>query len=73
MLKMLQDEALRARVIPAARQRVLQNFDNKVLIRELAAIYQNEIEAFKDLEFTKLHDVGAEFPQSPIRNLKSKI
>ena len=73
MLKMLQDEALRARVIPAARQRVLQNFDNKVLIRELAAIYQNEIEAFKDLEFIKLHDVGAEFPQSPIRNLKSKI
>jgi glycosyltransferase involved in cell wall biosynthesis len=50
MLKMLTDEALRARVIPAARQRVMQDFDNKVLIRKLAAIYRKEIAAFKDLE-----------------------
>jgi glycosyltransferase involved in cell wall biosynthesis len=49
MLKMLTDEALRARVIPAARQRVMQDFDNKVLIRKLAAIYRKEIAAFKDL------------------------
>ena len=39
MLKMLTDEALRARVIPAARQRVMQDFDNKVLVKELAAIF----------------------------------
>jgi glycosyltransferase involved in cell wall biosynthesis len=39
MLKMLTDEALRARVIPAARQRVLQDFDNRVLVKELAAIF----------------------------------
>ena len=39
MQKMLTDEALRARVIPAARQRVMQDFDNKVLVKELAAIF----------------------------------
>jgi glycosyltransferase involved in cell wall biosynthesis len=39
MLKMLTDEALRARVIPAARQRVMQDFDNKVLIKQLASIF----------------------------------
>jgi len=43
MLKMLTDDALRARVIPAARQRVLQDFDNRVLIKQLADIYRNEI------------------------------
>jgi hypothetical protein len=73
MLKMLTDEALRARVIAAARQRVLQDFDNKVLIRGLADIYQKEIEAFKDLEFNELCDVGTLFPQSAIRNPQSKI
>ena len=50
MLKMLTDAALRARVIPAARQRVMQDFDNKVLIRKLAAIYRKKIAEFKDLE-----------------------
>ncbi len=39
MLKMLTDAALRTRVIPAARQRVLQDFDNKVLVKELASIF----------------------------------
>jgi glycosyltransferase involved in cell wall biosynthesis len=39
MLKMLTDDALRTRVIPAARQRVLQDFDNKVLVKELASIF----------------------------------
>jgi glycosyltransferase involved in cell wall biosynthesis len=73
MLKMLKDEALRARVIPAARQRVLQDFDNKALILELANIYQNEIEAFKDLKLNELCERGASFPQSAIRNPKSKI
>jgi hypothetical protein len=41
MLKMLTDEALRARVIAAARQRVMQDFDNRVLIKELASIFIN--------------------------------
>ena len=50
MIKMLTDDALRTRVIPAARQRVLQDFDNKVLVRQLATIYRNEIAAFKDFE-----------------------
>jgi glycosyltransferase involved in cell wall biosynthesis len=41
MLKMLTDEALRARVIPAARKRVLQDFDNQVLVKELATVFIN--------------------------------
>ena len=50
MIRMLTDTQLRSRVIPAARQRVLQAFNNKVLIREIADIYRNEIAAFKNLE-----------------------
>jgi glycosyltransferase involved in cell wall biosynthesis len=73
MLKMLTDEALRARVIPAARQRVLQDFDNKVLIRDLANIYRNEIAAFKDLKLNELYEAASSFSQSAIRNPKSKI
>ena len=49
MLKMLTDEALRARVIPAARQRVMQDFDNKVLIKQLADIYRSEISELRDI------------------------
>jgi glycosyltransferase involved in cell wall biosynthesis len=49
MLKMLTDEALRARVIPAARQRVMQDFDNKVLIKQLADIYRNNIIELNDI------------------------
>ena len=41
MLKMLTDETLRARVIPAARQRILQDFDNTVLVKKLASIFIN--------------------------------
>jgi glycosyltransferase involved in cell wall biosynthesis len=41
MLKMLTDEALRARVIPAAQKRVLQDFDNQVLVKELATVFIN--------------------------------
>jgi glycosyltransferase involved in cell wall biosynthesis len=48
MLRMLTDTELRSRVIPAARQRVLQDFDNKVLIKQLADIYKSEISAFKN-------------------------
>ncbi len=39
MIEMLADDALRARIIPAARQRVMQDFDNTVLIKQLAAIF----------------------------------
>jgi len=49
MQRMLTDDVLRARVIPAARQRVLQDFDNKVLIKQLADVYKSEISAFKDI------------------------
>jgi glycosyltransferase involved in cell wall biosynthesis len=54
MIRMLTDTELRSRVIPAARQRVLQDFDNKVLIRKLAAIYRNEIAAFKNFKIQKI-------------------
>lgn len=37
---LLTDAALRAKVIPAARERVLQEFDNRVLVRELAAVFR---------------------------------
>jgi glycosyltransferase involved in cell wall biosynthesis len=42
MIRMLTDSELRSRVIPAGRQRVLQEFDNKQLINTLAEIYQKE-------------------------------
>ena len=42
MIRMLTDSELRSRVIPAARQRVLQDFDNRQLINELAEIYTKE-------------------------------
>ncbi len=48
MLRLLTDEDLRNRVIPAARQRVRQDFDNKVLTRELADLYRQEIEEFRN-------------------------
>jgi glycosyltransferase involved in cell wall biosynthesis len=50
MIRLLTNAALRTRVISAARQRVMQDFDNKVLIREIADIYRNKIIAFKNLE-----------------------
>jgi len=36
---LLEDQALRARVIPAARERVRRLFDNKALVRELAGLF----------------------------------
>lgn len=42
MMRMLTDRNLRNRIIPAARQRVLQDFDNKALIRDLANIFNRE-------------------------------
>jgi glycosyltransferase involved in cell wall biosynthesis len=47
MLRVLTEDTLRDRIIPAARQRVMQDFDNKVLIRQLADIYKNEISELK--------------------------
>jgi glycosyltransferase involved in cell wall biosynthesis len=43
MLTMLTDAALRRRVIPAARQRVLREFDNRVLVGRLADIYRSAL------------------------------
>ena len=42
MVRMLTDRDLRNRIIPAARQRVMQDFDNKVLILDLANIWHKE-------------------------------
>jgi glycosyltransferase involved in cell wall biosynthesis len=42
MVRMLTDRDLRNRIIPAARQRVMQDFNNKVLIRDLAHIFNKE-------------------------------
>ena len=42
MLRLLTDQDLRNRIIPAARQRILQEFDNKVLIKKLADVYRNQ-------------------------------
>jgi len=40
MLTMLADADLRRRIIPTARQRVLQDFDNRALVGRLAEIYR---------------------------------
>ena len=42
MLRMLTDQDLRNRVIPAARKRIREDFDNKVLIKKLADVYKSE-------------------------------
>lgn len=47
MLRLLTDDGLRARIIPAARQQVMRNFDNKTLIDGLATAYRKEIKAFR--------------------------
>jgi glycosyltransferase involved in cell wall biosynthesis len=52
MLRLLTDADLRARIIPAAQQRVVRDFDNKILIRQLAAVYCKEIKLFNDLNVT---------------------
>ena len=39
--RMLTDQELRAKVIPAARKKVEQDFDNRVLIKELGEIYRS--------------------------------
>jgi glycosyltransferase involved in cell wall biosynthesis len=73
MIRLLTDTELRTRIISAARQRVMQDFDNKVLIREIADIYRNKIQAFKNLGIKKLDDRNSFNSQSAIRNPKSEI
>jgi glycosyltransferase involved in cell wall biosynthesis len=48
MLRLLTDQDLRNRVIPAARQRVRQHFDNRILTKKLADVYRQEIEEFRE-------------------------
>ena len=43
MRTMLTDAGLRRRVIPAARQRVRQDFDNRALVGRLAEIYREAL------------------------------
>ncbi|MFP4309307.1 MAG: glycosyltransferase family 4 protein [Desulfococcaceae bacterium] len=42
VVRLLTDAALRERVVPAARERVRERFDNRRLIRDLAEIYRRE-------------------------------
>ena len=49
MIRLLTDTKLRTRVISAGRQRVLQDFDNKILIKQLADIYKSNISGLKDI------------------------
>ena len=48
MLRMLTDQDLRNRVIPAARKRIREAFDNKMHIQKLADVYSQEIEALRN-------------------------
>ncbi len=47
MHAMLTDAGLRRRVIPAARQRVLRDFDNRALVARLADIYRSALATSK--------------------------
>jgi glycosyltransferase involved in cell wall biosynthesis len=42
IMRMLKDTELRNRVIPAAREAVVNNFDNRKLIGDLAEVYREE-------------------------------
>jgi glycosyltransferase involved in cell wall biosynthesis len=53
MLRMLTEADFRSRIIPAARQRVLRDFDSRSLIRGLATLYCKEIKAFRHLGDTQ--------------------
>ena len=55
MLRMLTDAELRTRIIPAAQQRVVRDFDNTSLVRDLAAVYRNEI---KTLRHVAINETG---------------
>jgi glycosyltransferase involved in cell wall biosynthesis len=49
MRRLLTDTKLRQAIIPAARTRVLNEFDNKRLIREIAAVYTENIPEFRHM------------------------
>jgi len=49
MVRMLTDMPLRQQVIENGRNRVIQYFDNKKLIKDLATIFRQQIPEFKDL------------------------
>lgn len=49
ILRLLTEQELRRKVIEAGRARVLQEFDSSVLIRDLAAIYRQEIKEFRNI------------------------
>jgi glycosyltransferase involved in cell wall biosynthesis len=42
MLRLMTDQELRCRIIPAARERIRKEFDNKVLVKQLADVYKRE-------------------------------
>ncbi len=48
LIRLLTDIPLRKRVIEEARKRVVQTFDNQVLIGGLAAIYRQEVREFNN-------------------------
>jgi len=43
MARLLTDQALRVRIIPEARRRVIQHFDNRICIQDLARIYAGHV------------------------------
>ncbi len=47
MLRMLTDQDLRKRIIPAARKRIREEFDNKMHIQKLADVYSQEIDGLR--------------------------
>ena len=49
ILRLLTEQELRRKVIEAGRARVIQGFDSSVLIRDLAAIYRQEIKEFRNI------------------------
>lgn len=48
MVRMLTNKSLKQQVIENGKNRVIQNFDNKKLIEDLAAVYRQQIPEFKD-------------------------
>ena len=46
LTRLLTDIPLRKQVIAAARKRVVQAFDNRVLIGDLATVYRQEVREF---------------------------
>jgi len=49
MRTLLTDTKLRQTIIPTARNRILRDFDNKILIEELAGVYREKIPEFRQM------------------------